>query len=57
MPEVINFFKLNSAEHEFFMLINVEMQRIVGITFMDKQNNILCLSEPKKLSFLTCLYL
>ena len=41
------FFVLNSAEYEFFLLINVEMPTIVGIlTFMSGKNIILDLSEP-----------
>ena len=38
---------------KFFLLINVEMPTIVGIsTFMSGQNSILDLSEPKKAEFL-----
>ena len=47
-PEVINFFMLNSGEHE--LLIYVKMQTIVGIlTFISRKNRILGLPEPKKL--------
>ena len=49
-PGVIKlFFMLNSAEHEFFLLINVEMPTIVGIsTFTSRENSILGSSEPEK---------
>ena len=44
-----NISMLNSAEHEFFLLINVKMRTTVGIlTFMTRKNNILGLSEPEK---------
>ena len=34
---------------KFFLLINVKMPTIVGIlTFMNRKNNILGLSEPEK---------
>ena len=48
--EVIKlFFMLNSAEHELFMLINVEMPTVVGIlTFMSRKNSFLDFSEPEK---------
>ena len=40
---------LNSIEHDFFLLINVEMPTIVAIlTFMSRKNSILGLSEPEK---------
>ena len=40
---------LNSAEHEIFQLINVEMPIIVGIsTFMSRINCVLGLTEPEK---------
>ena len=45
---------LNSAEHDFFLLMNVKMPKIVGIlTFMGRKNSILNLSKPeiKKLNF------
>ena len=46
-------FMLISAEHEIFLLINVKMPTIVGIlTSMSRQNNFLCLSEPKTTEFL-----
>ena len=47
-------FMLSSTEHEFFLLINVKMPTIVGIsTFMSRKTSILGLSEPeKKLNFL-----
>ena len=39
------FFMLNSAEHEIFLLINVEMPTVVGSsTFMSRKNSILGLS-------------
>ena len=42
-------FMLKSAEHEFFLLINVKMPIDVGIlTFMSRKNSILGLSEPEK---------
>ena len=52
-------FMLNSAEHEFFLIIKVKMPSILGIlTFMSRQNSILRLSEPEqKLKFLVFLYL
>ena len=45
---------LNSAKHEFFIIINVKMPTIVGIlTFMCRKKSILGISEPeKKLNFL-----
>ena len=47
-PEVIKLFVLNSAEHDFFLLIN-EMPTIVGIsTFISRKNSILRVSEPEK---------
>ena len=40
---------LNSAEHEIFLLINVEMSTIYGTaTFMSRKNSILGLCEPEK---------
>ena len=48
-PGVIFFFMLNLAEHEFFLLINVEMPTIVDIsTLTSKENSILGSSEPEK---------
>ena len=42
-------FMLNSAEHDFFLLINVKMPTIVGIlTFMSTKNSILGFSGPEK---------
>ena len=42
-------FMLHSIEHEFFLIINVKMPTIVGIlTFMNRKNSIISLSEPKK---------
>ena len=47
-PEVIKKFMLNSAEHEFVLLINVKMPPSVGIlTFMNWKNSVLGLPEPK----------
>ena len=48
-PRVIKlFFMLSSAEHDFFLLINVEMPTVVGIsTFMSRKCSILGLSEPE----------
>ena len=38
----IKYFRLNSAEHDFFLFINVKMTTIVGILiFMSRKNNIL----------------
>ena len=50
MPQVYKtFFMLNSAEHDFFLLINVKMPSIVGILkFMSKKNSILSLYDPEK---------
>ena len=48
---------LKSTQHEFFLLINVQMQTIVGIlTFMSGKNSIVGLSEPKKADFLIYFY-
>ena len=39
----------NSVEHEFFLLVNVKMPKIVGtLTFMSRKNSILGLSGPEK---------
>ena len=44
---------LNSTEHDFFLLINVEMPTTVGIlTFMSRKNSIFGLSESEKAEFL-----
>ena len=44
---------LNSAKHEMFPLISVKMPIIVGIlTFMNRKNSILGLSEPKNVGIL-----
>ena len=41
-------FMLNSAEHNFFPLINVKMPTIVGIlTYMSRKDSIQVLSEPE----------
>ena len=49
---------LNSAEHDIFLLINVEMPTIVGIlTFMCRKNSILGLPEPKKAELLNIIIL
>ena len=46
-------FMLNSAEHDFFLLIYVKMPTSVGIlTFMSWKNSILGLSEHEK-TFIT----
>ena len=46
-------FMLNSAEHDFFLLINVKMPTIVGVlTFMSRKSGIIGLSEPDKAEFL-----
>ena len=48
-PRGFKNFMLNSAGHEFFLLINVKMPTIVGIlTFMSWKNSILGLPEPEK---------
>ena len=40
---------LNSAEHDFFLLINVKMPAIVGIlTLTSRKNSKLGLFEPEK---------
>ena len=42
-PEVITNAMLNSAVHEFFLLISFKMPTSVGIlTFMSRKNSILC---------------
>ena len=47
------FFMLNSAVHDFFLLINVKIPTIVGILiFMSSKSSIIGLSEPKKAAFL-----
>ena len=59
-PEVIKLFSCSTQlSTTFFLLINVEMPTIVGIsTFMSRKNSILGLCEPgKMLSFLIFLYL
>ena len=49
---------LNAAEHDIFLLINVEMPAIVGIlTFMSRKNSILGLPEPKKAELLDIIIL
>ena len=52
-PEAIKKFKLYSAEHEFFQLINVKMPTNVrNLTFMSRKIVFLSLSEPEKAEFL-----
>ena len=52
-PEVIKLFSCSSIEHVFFLLINVQMPTIVGIlTFMNRKNSILGLSESEKAEIL-----
>ena len=47
------FFMLNSSEHDFFLLINVEMLTNDGILkFISEKKNIQGLSEPKTAEFL-----
>ena len=47
------FFMLSSGEHEFFKVINVKIPTVVGIlTFMNRKNSILGLSETEKADFL-----
>ena len=49
---------LNSAEHDFFLLINVKMPTIVGIlTYMSRKSSIVGLSETEKAEFLDILIL
>ena len=50
MPEVIKLFSCSiQLSMKFFLLINVKMPTIVGIlTFMNRKNSILGLSEPEK---------
>ena len=44
---------LSSAEHYFFLLINVKMPTIVGIlTFMNRKNSVLGSSELENAEFL-----
>ena len=48
-PEVVKIFMVNPAEYEHFLLINIKMPSILGIsTFMDRKTSILGLSEPDK---------
>ena len=59
-PEVIKLFPCSTQLNmKFFLLINVEMPTVVGIsTFKCRKNSILGLSEPEKmLNFLIFLYL
>ena len=56
MPEVINLFLvLNSTEHKLIMLINIEMQTIVGIlTFISMINT--TTERLKARNFFICQY-
>ena len=49
-PEVIKLFSCSTQlSMNFFLLTNVEMPNIVGIlTYMNRKNSILGLSEPEK---------
>ena len=49
-PEVIKLFSCSTQlSMKFFLLVNVKMPTIVGIlTFMNRKNSILRLSEPEK---------
>ena len=48
-PVIIKNILLNSAEHEFFLLINVKMQTFVGIlTFVSMKSSNTGLSVPVK---------
>ena len=49
-PQVIKlYYYKTQLSMKFFLLINVEMPTIVGIsTFMSRENNILGLPEPEK---------
>ena len=49
-PEVIKLFSCSTQlSMKFFLFINVKMPTIVGIlTFMNRKNSIISLSEPKK---------
>ena len=53
-PEVIKLFScLTQLSMKFFLFINVEMPKLVGILiFMSGKNSILGLSKPKKAEFL-----
>ena len=53
-PEVIKHFSYSTQlSMKFFLLINVKMPTIVGIsTFISMKNSILGLSEPKQAEFL-----
>ena len=53
-PEIIKLFSCSTQlSMKFFLLINVEMPAIVGIsTFTGRKNSNLGLSEPKKKNFL-----
>ena len=57
-PEVIKLFPCSTQlSMNFFLLINVEMPTIVGIsTLLSRKNTILGLSEPKKADFLDIFY-
>ena len=54
MPEVIKLFSCSALlSMKFFLLINVKMPTTVGIlTFKNRKNSILGLSEPKNAEFL-----
>ena len=63
-PDVIKFFRLNSTEHDFFLLINVKMPSTVGILTVDgilivmrgKIAFYAYLSQKKQVNFLIYLY-
>ena len=56
-PRLLNNFMFNSAKHEFFLLMNVKMPTVVGIsTFMSKKKSIQGLSEPRKAAFLVVFF-
>ena len=56
-PRILNNFMFNSAEHEFFLLINVKMPTVVGIsTFMSKKKAFRAYPSQEKLDFLLVFY-
>ena len=57
-PEVILLFSCSTElSTKFFLVANVEMPTIVGIsTFMSRKNSVLGLSEPEKCLISGCFY-
>ena len=49
---------LTSAEHDFFLLVNVKMPTIVGILpFISRKNSILGLSDPEEKAELSDIFI